>query len=42
MIRQVLSQVEECTEAFDGVIECDETMFGGYRRGKRGWGAQAK
>lgn len=42
VMRQVLSQAEECTEPFDGAIECDETMFGGYRAGKRGWGAAGK
>jgi transposase len=42
LVRQVLSQAEECTEAFDGAIECDETMFGGYRAGQRGWGAAGK
>lgn len=30
---------EDCAEAFIGAIECDETMFGGHRRGKRGWDA---
>ena len=29
-------------ESFDGAIECDETMFGGHRRGKRGWEQQVK
>lgn len=28
--------------AADGVIEMDETMSGGKRKGKRGWGAQGK
>ena len=42
VMRQVLSLAEECTEPFDGAIECDETMFGGYRAGKRGWGAAGK
>lgn len=42
VMRQVLCLAEECTEPFDGAIECDETMFGGYRAGKRGWGAAGK
>jgi len=33
---------EECAEAFEGSVECDETMFGGYRPGKHGWGAVGK
>jgi transposase len=37
-----LSIVEECVEPFTGEIECDETMFGGKRKGKRGWGAKGK
>jgi transposase len=27
---------EELAEPFEGAIECDETMLGGRRRGKRG------
>jgi transposase len=42
LIRQVLSIAEDCTEPFTGAIECDETMFGGHRKGKRGWGAAGK
>lgn len=42
LIRRVLSINEECAEPFTGVIECDETMFVGYREGKRGWGAGGK
>ena len=41
-IRKVLSIAEECTQPFEGVIECDETTFGGKRPGKRGWGAAGK
>ena len=33
---------KESSAAFTGAIECDETMFGGYRAGKRGWGAAGK
>lgn len=29
-------------EPFEGAIECDETTFGGARKGKRGWGAAGK
>ena len=42
LIRACLSLAEECTEPFLGAIECDETMFGGHREGKRGWGAAGK
>ena len=38
----VLSVAEGCTEPFEGVIECDETTFGGKGPGKRGWGAAGK
>jgi transposase len=41
-IRQVLALHEELSAPFAGAIECDETMFGGHRRGKRGWGAAGK
>ena len=41
-IRSVLALHEEVTTAFEGAIECDETLFGGHRRGKRGWGATGK
>ncbi len=27
---------------FDGEVELDEAMFGGHRKGKRGWGAAGK
>lgn len=30
------------SEPLNGTIECDETCFGGYRPGKRGWGAAGK
>jgi len=29
-------------EPFEGAIECDETMIGGRRHGKRGWSAAGK
>jgi transposase len=34
-------QIKELSE-LSGEIEMDETMFGGYRSGKRGWGAAGK
>ncbi len=37
-----LSTHEECRESLIGQIECDETMFGGKRAGKRGWGDGGK
>lgn len=41
--RAVLSRLyeEQCREPFQGAVECDETMFGGYRPGKLGWDAAA-
>ena len=42
LIRAVLALKEECREPFHGAIECDETTFGGRRKGKRGWGASGK
>ena len=41
-IRAVLSLAEDCREPFGGEIECDESSFGGWRPGKRGWGAAGK
>ncbi|WP_206098387.1 IS1595 family transposase [Oleiagrimonas sp. MCCC 1A03011] len=32
----------EQVKPFEGAIECDETTFGGARKGKRGWGAAGK
>ena len=34
-------QIQQLSE-LSGEIEMDETMFGGYRAGKRGWGAAGK
>jgi transposase len=42
LVRACCAYEEELRESFDGTIECDETMFGGVRRGKRGWGAAGK
>src|SRR5689334_10344138 len=36
------AMVAQLREPFDGAIECDETTFGGARKGKRGWGALGK
>jgi transposase len=41
-IRAVMAISEELAAPFEGAIECDETMLGGRRRGKRGWGASGK
>ncbi len=42
MIRQTIAILESCQEPLDGAIECDESSFGGHRKGKRrapsGWG----
>jgi transposase len=40
--RRVLALEEEWQQPFAGRIECDEAMFGGKRKGKRGWGAAGK
>jgi transposase len=42
LIRAVLAFEEECRIPFEGAVECDETAFGGHRKGKRGWGAAGK
>lgn len=42
LIRSVLCIIEQCAPMLDGIIECDEAMFGGHRKGKRGWGAAGK
>jgi transposase len=42
LIRACLALEEQCRESFEGPVECDETAFGGHRRGKRGWGAAGK
>lgn len=34
LVRQVMALQEECAEAFEGCVRCDETMFGGYPAGK--------
>ena len=42
LCRRVLALAEDCQQPFKGRIECDESMFGGKRKGKRGWGAAGK
>jgi len=42
LIRACCAYMEEFHEPFGGDIECDETTFGGARKGKRGWGAAGK
>ena len=42
LIRACCAHEEQLREAFAGAIECDETTFGGHRKGKRGWGAAGK
>lgn len=42
IVRACCALVEELREPFSGTVECDETTFGGARKGKRGWGAAGK
>jgi len=42
LLRACCAQAEQLREPFEGSIECDETTFGGARKGKRGWGAGGK
>lgn len=42
LVRACCATVEQLREPFEGAIECDETTFGGARKGKRGWGALGK
>jgi transposase len=42
LIRLILADYENCREPLKGEIECDESSFGGKRKGKRGWGAKGK
>jgi transposase len=41
-LRACCAHAEGLREPFAGAIECDESVFGGYRKGKRGWGAAGK
>ena len=42
IVRAVLALAEDVREPFSGKLECDETTFGGAKKGKRGWGAAGK
>jgi len=42
LIRLAMARAEHLREPFAGPLECDETTFGGARKGKRGWGAAGK
>jgi len=42
LIRACCAFTEQLREPFEGAVECDETLFGGARKGKRGWGAAGK
>ena len=42
IIRTCCAYLENLREPFEGDIECDESTFGGHRKGKRGWGAAGK
>lgn len=43
IIRRTLWVHEQSKEKWEhGAFECDESSFGGYRPGKRGWGAEGK
>ena len=39
LCRRVLAVAEECQQPVAGRVECDEALFGGRRKGKRGRGA---
>ena len=38
----ILYHLAESDKKLKGKIEADEAMFGGHRKGKRGWGAEGK
>ncbi len=42
LIRLAMAYAEQLRELFGGSLECDETTFGGARKGKRGLGAAGK
>jgi len=42
VIRAAMAHEEQLREPLDGLVELDETTFGGHRPGKRGWGAAGK
>lgn len=37
-----MAHAEQLRDPFEGSLECDETTFGGARKGKRGWDAAGK
>jgi len=42
VLRACCAYAEELREPFAGAIECDQSLFGGFRKGKCGWGAAGK
>lgn len=42
LLRACMAHAEHLRAPFEGALECDETAFGGARKGKRGWGAAGK
>lgn len=42
LLRACCAYEEQWRAPLSGVLECDETTFGGARHGKRGWGAAGK
>lgn len=42
LARACCAYEEALREPFEGPLECDETTFGGRKKGKRGWGAAGK
>lgn len=41
-IRACCAHDQELESPLGGLVECDESSFGGFRKGKRGWGAAGK
>ena len=42
LMRACMAYAEHLRAPFEGALECDESTFGGARKGKRGWGAAGK
>jgi transposase len=42
LMRACMAHAEQLRAPFEGALECDETAFGGHRKGKTGWGAAGK
>src|SRR3546814_15805064 len=42
LVRAGCAMTEQLQAPFEGVLELDETTFGGARKGKRGWCAAGK